>query len=127
MAATHRTVTPAMRAHLQRIAALGGRATASKHGGWAAPHAARKTKTSTKPALGAARAVLAGAKGPSLKVKPLTSKDLISGKKLGLPPTVFQPTAPRRVSTLNPAYRPASRARRAATTPRRTSRSRSAG
>jgi hypothetical protein len=47
--AGHRTLTPAMLAHLRAIASLGGRSTARKYGGWASPHATRRAKgTQTK-------------------------------------------------------------------------------
>lgn len=47
--AAHRTLTPAMRAHLRQIAALGGKATALKYGGFAAPHAARRARQASQP------------------------------------------------------------------------------
>lgn len=83
-----RTLTPAMREHLRRIASLGGRATAARHGGYAAAHAARKGKRTAAPTVHGSP-LGTGQAAPPLKVKALTTKDLVGGKSYGLPPTAF--------------------------------------
>lgn len=86
-----RAITPAMREHLRIIGQKGGKTTATRWGGWAAPHAARKARGRKAPSnvpstsMRRPRAVHAPAKVTDVS----RASTIAQARILGLPPSAF--------------------------------------
>ncbi len=86
-----RAITPAMREHLRIIGQKGGKTTATRWGGWAAPHASRKARGRRAPSNVPSTSMRnrTAPKAPA-KVTDVTSASTIAhARVLGLPPGAF--------------------------------------
>ena len=87
-----RAVTPAMREHLRIIGQQGGRSTAQRYGGWAAPHATRKARGRKAPSnvpSTSMRARSTVSRAPAKVVDPGHASTIATARVLGLPPSAF--------------------------------------
>jgi hypothetical protein len=87
-----RAITPAMREHLRIIGQKGGKTTATRWGGWAAPHASRKARGRKAPSnvpSTSMRARTATVRAPAKVTDVSNAATIAHARVLGLPPGAF--------------------------------------